>query len=382
MKYFYPFVALFLLSSVSMAQTTGVFANGSNANAITTAVPFLTISPDARSGALGEAGVALTPDANATFWNPAKLAFVQEPVSLTASYSPWMRTVFPDVNLAYLSFFDRLDDRNTIGFSMRYFNMGTVNSYDDVATSLGTLHPNEFSFDVSLGRKYGENFSLGLTARFIHSNLTQGAVVSGVQTEASSAVAADVSLYYKKPTATGSFAFGADISNIGTKMSYSSGGPQYFLPTNLKLGIANTFNLDENDELTFALDLNKLLVPTPQQSVDANGNTVYSSYSNQSVVSGIFSSFTDAPGGLGEELQEISVSPAFEYWYMKTLAIRAGYFMENPIKGDRQYLTLGAGFRYHEINFDLSYIAADQTKTPLANVLRISLGYNFGSVKK
>ncbi|WP_295652813.1 PorV/PorQ family protein [uncultured Mucilaginibacter sp.] len=163
MKYFYPFVALFLFSSVSMAQTTGVFANGSDANAITTAVPFLTISPDARSGALGEAGVALSPDANATFWNPAKLAFVGEPTNISASYSPWMRTVFPDVNLAYISFFDKLDERNTIGASMRYFNMGSVNSYDDVATSLGTLHPNEFSFDVSLARKYGENFSLGLT---------------------------------------------------------------------------------------------------------------------------------------------------------------------------------------------------------------------------
>jgi len=215
MKFIYLFLIFLSLSAISSAQT--INANGSSKNAITTAVPFLTVTPDARSGSMGEAGVALSPDANSAYWNPAKLAFVDEPTNVSLSYSPWMRSVFPDVNLAYLSVLHRLDDRNTIGASLRYFNLGTVNSYDDIATPLGALKPNEYSFDVSLARKFGEGFSLGLTGRFIHSNLTDGGVVAGQQTQASNAVAADVSLYYVKPKANGTLAYGVDISNIGTK---------------------------------------------------------------------------------------------------------------------------------------------------------------------
>jgi hypothetical protein len=341
-------------------------------------VPFLTIGPDARSGAMGEAGVALSPDANSAYWNPAKLAFVDEPSSVTLSYSPWMRTVFPDVNLAYLSFYKKLDERNTLGASLRYFNMGTVNSYDDIATSLGQLKPNEYSLDVSLARKFGDGFSLGLTGRYIHSNLTQGAVVAGVQTNASSAVAADVSLYYTKSKNNGSLSYGVDISNIGTKMQYSENGPQYFLPTNLKLGVARTLDIDEFSQLTFVFDMNKLLVPTPPIR-DTNGNITSGTDDNRSVVSGIFGSFTDAPGGFSEEMKEISFSPGAEYSFNKTFFMRVGYFYENPDKGNRQYTTLGAGVHYSNIIFDFSYLATDANKSPLANVLRFSLGYSFGA---
>lgn len=386
MKHLYIFLFFFSLSVISMAQTTGVNSNGSKLNAITTAVPFLTIAPDARSGAMGDAGVALSSDANASYWNPSKLAFVEEPTNISLTYSPWMRRVFPDVNLAYLSFFNRLDERNTIGASLRYFNLGTVDSYDEVINSLGTLKPNEYAFDVSLARKYGEAFSLGLTGRFIHSNLTQGAAVNGVQTQSGTAFAADVSLYYKKATRQlgndGSLAFGADISNIGTKMRYVDGGPQYFLPTNLRLGIANSMTIDDYNQVTLTFDVNKLLVPTPPIRDTNTGNIIQGRDDNRSVVSGIFGSFSDAPGGFTEELQEITFSSGFEYWYNKQFAVRGGYFYENPNKGNRQYITLGAGFHYNDFKLDFSYVSANQDKSPLANVLRFSLGYNFGSVKK
>jgi hypothetical protein len=377
MKQCYLSVVLLAFSVVCCAQGT-VNTNGSYKNAISTAVPFLTIGPDARSGAMGEAGVALSPDANSAYWNPAKLAFVDEPSSVTLSYSPWMRSITPDVNLAYLSFFKKLDDRNTLGASLRYFNMGTVNSYDFNAVSLGQLKPNEYSLDISLARKFGDGFSLGLTGRYIHSNLTQGGAVEGVQTNASNAVAADVSLYYTKAKNNGTLSYGVDISNIGTKMQYSENGPQYFLPTNLKLGVARTLNIDEFSQFTFAFDINKLLVPTPPIR-DANGNITAGTDNNRSVVSGIFGSFTDAPGGFSEELKEINFSPGVEYSFNKTFFMRAGYFYENPDKGNRQYTTLGAGVHYSNIIFDFSYLATDANKSPLANVLRFSLGYSFGA---
>jgi hypothetical protein len=378
MKQFFLSLIFLAVTGMCFAQGT-VNTNGSYKNAISTAVPFLTIGPDARSGAMGEAGVALSPDANSVYWNPSKLAFVDEPSSVTLSYSPWMRSITPDVNLAYLSFFKKLDDRNTLGASLRYFNMGTVNSTDENAVSLGPIKPNEYSLDISLARKFGEGFSLGLTGRYIHSNITQGGVVAGVQTNASNAIAADISLYYAKQKRNGTLSYGVDISNIGTKMQYSSNGPQYFLPTNLKLGIARAIDIDEFNQFTFAFDINKLLVPTPPIR-DANGNITSGTDDNRSVVSGIFGSFTDAPGGFSEELQEISFSPGIEYGFNKTFFMRAGYFYENPNKGNRQYTTLGAGVHYSNIVFDFSYLATDANKSPLANVLRFSLGYNFGAI--
>lgn len=369
---------------VVFSQTT-VNTNGSNQNAITTAVPFLNISPDARSGGLGEGGVAISPDANSAFWNPAKLAFVDAPQNVSLSYSPWMRQIFPDVNLAYMSFYNKLDDRNTIAASLRYFNLGSVDSYDANLNSLGTLHPNEFSFDVGLARKFGEGFSMGLTGRYIHSNLTQGLNVSGQQTSAANAVAADISMYYRSNSLEfsdeGSFAFGVNISNIGTKMAYSTTGQSYFLPTNLKIGIAQTMVLDTYNTLTFSFDVNKLLVPTPPIR-DANGNIISGKDDNVSVVSGLFGSFSGAPGGFSEQLQELTFSPGFEYWYNHQFALRMGYFYENPNKGDRQYATFGIGYRWENLSLDMSYIAAREQNTPLANVVRFSLGYSFGSTKR
>lgn len=218
-------------------------ANGSSTNAITTAVPFLTISPDARSGAMGEAGVAISPDVNAVYWNPAKLVYLETNTNLSLSYSPWLRNIVPDVNLSFASFAKKIDERSSIGASLRYFNLGTIELFDDHQNAQGTYKPNEFSIDGSYARKFGDNFSLALTGRFIHSDLTNGSIVNGQQTKAANGVAADVSVYMKNPTQQfgkdALFAFGVDISNIGSKLSYSDNGPQFFLPTNLKIGAAN-----------------------------------------------------------------------------------------------------------------------------------------------
>jgi len=387
-KYFRSiFLSVFipLLPSVSHAQT-GVNANGSSLNAIPTAVPFLNITPDSRSGAMGEAGVAISPDVNANFWNPSKLAFLEDRDAVSLSYSPWLRHLVPDVSLSYLSYAHKLDDRNTLGASMRYFNLGSIQLSDNNQNNQGIYRPSELSLDVSLGRKFGENFSLGLTARYIHSNLANESFATGSsqQTKAGNAFAADVSMYLHQPVrefgTDATFAFGVDISNIGTKISYTTDGFQYFLPTNFKIGAANTWNLDKLNQLTLTLDFNKLLVPTPPIR-DANGNIIQGKDDNVSVPVGIIQSIYSAPGGFSQELQEITLSPGFEYTYNKMFAIRGGYFYENPNNGGRHYVTMGIGLKYTDFGFDFSYLAASQQNSPLANTLRFSLSANFGAVK-
>jgi len=376
---------LLLISFGAKAQVNGsVNTNGSSSNAITTAVPFLTITPDARSGALGEAGVAISPDVNASYWNPSKLAFIENTTNVSLSYTPWLQKILPNSYIAYGSFASKLDDRNTFGASVRYFNLGTADLYDNDQNATGFVHPNEVSVDASLARKFGEDFSLGLTLRYIYSDLTSGLIEQGQTTNPGKSLAADVSLYYKKETQQfdkdALFAFGVNVSNIGTKINYERYGEGYFLPTNLKIGIANTWYLDDDNTLTFAFDLNKLLVPTPPIR-DENGNIIKGKDDNISVPAGIFGSFTDAPGGLSEELQEISISPGLEYWYDNKFALRVGYFYENPNNGNEQYFTLGFGLKYQDLNFDFSYISASQQNSPLANTLRFSIGYSFGTSK-
>lgn len=350
------------------AQVSGTNTNGSSASgAILTAVPFLTVSPDARSGAIGDAGVALASDKNANYWNPSKLAFIETQDQISLSYSPWLRRLVPDINLSYLSYAHKLDDRNTIGLSLKYFNLGKIQLVDNNQQDQGTYTPNEFAVDATFARKFGENFSLGTSLRYIYSSLSNGSFSEGQQTKAGKAIAADVSLYYKNPTQLFGkddlFAFGVNISNIGSKISYTESGQSYFLPTNLKIGVANTWFLDSYNELTATLDANKLLVPS-------NGN------STASVPTGIFSSFSDA--GFNGELKEINFGGGLEYWYNHQFALRSGYFYENPNRGNRKYLTLGVGFRYQDFNLDFSYLVANQQQSALANTLRFTLGYSFG----
>ncbi|MFI5451761.1 type IX secretion system outer membrane channel protein PorV [Pedobacter sp. UC225_61] len=362
----------------------GTQTNGSQSNNINTAVPFLLITPDARAGSMGEAGVATQPDANAMSINPAKLAFLDKPYGFSASYSPWLKNLVPDINLAYLSGFYKVDDRNTIGGALRYFSLGQIQLTDANQQDLGIYSPNEFSFDATFSRRFGNEFSLGTTARFIYSNLTSGQFSAGQQTKAGTAFALDVSAYYRKQTIVlgkdAVVAAGANFSNIGTKIGYVDGGDKYFLPTNMKLGGATTLIIDDYSQFTFALDFNKLMVPT-QPIRDSNGNIISGKDPNRSVPAGIFGSFSDAPGGFSEELKEVSIATGVEYWYNQQFALRAGYFYEAPEKGDRRYFTVGAGLKYNIFNIDFSYLLADPQKSPLANTLRFSLLFNFGDTK-
>jgi hypothetical protein len=370
-----------LLSSIANSQTVdpNTQSDGKLSNTIQTAAPFLLIAPDARSGAMGDVGVAISPDANAMHWNPAKLAFMENPTGFSVSYTPWLRNLVPDIDLGYLSVYHRLDDRNTIGGSLRYFSYGAIQLTDNSQNDIGVYSPNEFSVDGTFARKFGENFSLGTAIRYIRSSLSNGQF-NGQEIRPASALAADVSAYFKKGTILlgkdAEVALGVNISNIGTKVNYSDAAEKSFLPTNMKLGGATTFNIDDLNQFTVALDLNKLLVPTSPIR-DENGKIIDGKDPNRSVPSGIFGSFSDAPGGFSEELREISYSFGTEYWYNKQFAVRAGYFYEHPTKGDRQYVTVGAGLRYNVFDLDFAYLLANQQKSPLAQTLRFSLMFNF-----
>lgn len=371
-------IALLFVSLLSNAQT-GV--DGGTYRGSRTEVPFLNISPDSRAGGMGDVGAAVSPDVNATFWNPSKLAFLESNDAASLSYSPWLRQLVPDISLSYLSYAHKIDERNTLGMSFRYFNYGSLKLADDQPNELGTYTPSEFSIDASLARKFGDNFSLGLTARFIHSSLsnTSFATNSGQTGMPGNAFAADASLFYKNIYGRNDniFAFGADISNIGTQISNSNNGQKYFLPANLKVGFSNTSNLDDISKFTIALDLNKPLTPSPPIR-NSEGMIIKGKDDNVSVPTGIFQSFGDAPGGFSEEIKEIGLAGGVEYSYNEKFMLRTGYFYESPSKSARRYLTLGFGIKYNVFKFDFSYLVASQQNSALANTLRFTLSAYFG----
>ena len=375
-------IAVFCNKLQAQEVQTGTQTNGSRANNISTAVPFLLITPDARAGAMGEAGVAVQPDANAMSMNPSKLAFLDMPYGFSASYSPWLKSLVPDVNLAYVSAFFKAGDRTALGASLRYFSLGEIQYTDENQQDMGIYNPNEYAFDFSFARRFGQDFSLGTTARYIYSNFASGQFALGQEVKPGQAFALDVSAYYKKPTVMfgkdAILSAGLNMSNIGTKMGYSTNGQEYFLPTNLKLGGASTIIIDDYNQFTFALDFNKLMVPTDPIR-DNTGKIISGKDPDRSVLSGMFGSFADAPGGFSEEVKEISIAAGAEYWYNQQFAVRAGYFYDSPEKGNRRYFTLGAGLKYNVFNIDLAYLIANPQKSPLANTLRFSLLFNFGN---
>jgi len=354
-------------------QTT----NGQNAlKTITTAVPFLLIAPDSRSGALGEAGVAIASDANAMHWNPSALAFLPNRMGFSLSYSPWLRQLVPDINLAYISGFYNIGERGgTVGSSLRYFSLGQIEFTDNEGIKTGEFNANEFALDVAYARKISDLFSAAVAIRYIYSNLASNAGVN-FDIKPANSVAADMSFTYTKDfdiksKSSGNslpinFKLGINISNIGAKVSYtSSTGRKDFIPTNLRIGYAFTAKLDEYNSLTLTNDFNKLLVPS-------EGGT-----SEKSLLSGIFGSFSDAEGGFGEEMSEITTSIGLEYWYRKLFSARVGWFYEDPLKGNRQFITLGAGVRYNVFGLDFAYLAPLEQNHPLQNTLRFTLTYNF-----
>lgn len=384
---------------------------GDQLNTITTAVPFLLISPDSRAGGMGDAGVAVSPDVNAIHWNPSKLAFAENDGEFSMSYSPWLRNLVPDMSLAYLSGYKRLSNkRSAVGGSLRYFNLGSILFTDVNGSTIRDFKPAEFAVDLAFAQKFSENFSGGIAIRYVNSNLTGGISVQGANSKAGQSVAADVSFYYRKEQIQMgdkdvTFAFGTNISNIGAKMSYTETAAQNFIPINLRLGPSFKVELDQYNSIAFNMDVNKLLVPTPPvylldgnnspiiDPVTGNFQVASGSDPNVGVVNGILGSFSDAPGNvsyddngnvvvengsrLREELREINLAGGFEYWYAEQFAFRTGYFWEHYTKGNRKYFTLGAGVKYSIFTLDLSYLIANTQRSPLANTLRFTLGFKF-----
>ena len=369
-------------------------------NTITTAVPFLLIAPDARAGGMGDMGVATSPDPNSIHWNPAKLSFEDKKMGFAISYTPWLRALVNDIYLANVSGYTKMSKDQAIGASLNYFSLGNIDFTNDIGDKTGSFNPNEFSFDVCYSRKLGENFSGGLALRYIYSNLTGGATIAngGIQTKAANGVAADLSAYYKKDVEVSGkkslLGLGVDISNIGSKVSYSSTAVKDFIPMNFRIGANLKMDLEQYNSLSFGVDFNKLLVPTPPvykldsttggYVYDANGNReIYAGQdpSNVSVPGAIFSSWSDAPAGFSEELKEITWQPGIEYWYDKQFAIRAGYFHEAATKGNRKFFTLGAGLRYNVFGLDFAYLIPTTQRNPLENTLRFTIVFNFDSMK-
>lgn len=348
-------------------------------NPITTAVPFLTITPDSRHGAMGDAGVATSADANAQHWNASKFAFVEDKFGFALSYTPWLRQLVNDINLAYLSGYYQLDQNQTLGASLRYFSMGEIMLADQNGTSLASVSPNEFAFDVSYARKLSEEFSGGVALRYIRSDLSGG--IGSETYVPGNAFATDVSFYYRHNFGQSSqdqtISAGINLSNIGSKISYDDGQNKEFLPANLRLGTTYSKEFDDRNALSFSLDINKLLVPTPQpnnsSTTGGGGIVLADNYSNASPISAIFSSFTDAPGGAKEELQEINLSVGAEYWYNRQFAVRGGYFFESEYKGNRKFFSTGVGLKMNICSIDFSYLIPTQQNNPLANTIRFTL---------
>lgn len=373
--------------------------NGGSVNTITTAVPLLLISPDARSGAMGDAGVASKPDANSTHWNPAKFAFIEDDMGFSVSYTPWLRALVPDINLAYLAGYKRIDKNQTIGVSLLYFSLGNIIFTNMVGEVTGEFNPNEFSIDGTYARKLSDHFSGGIALRYIYSNLTGGYYIeSAGQSKAGQSIAADISVYYQNEVElgdkSGEYALGLNISNIGSKMSYTETADRDFIPINLRLGARLKVEIDDYNSISIMADVNKLLVPTPPVYDTAAGKEdviLFGKDPNRSVVSGMVGSFNDAPGvpnssgkrSVGkEELRELTYSIGLEYWYSGQFAVRAGYFHEHATKGNRKFFTLGAGLKYNVFGIDFAYLIPTEAKHPLENTLRFTLLFDFEGLKE
>jgi hypothetical protein len=353
-------------------------------NPISTAVPFLTITPDSRHGGMGDVGAATSPDANSQYLNPSKYAFAEEQFGISMSYTPWLRQLVNDNNLAYLAGYYRLDNNQVIASSLRYFSMGDITLTGIDQSMLGVVKPSEFAVDFSYSRKLSHKLSGGVALRYIHSNLTGG--IGAENYSAGNAFATDVSFFYNNKWGgegeSRAIAFGINLSNIGSKISYDLGHNKEFLPANLRLGSTYTTDFDYSNTFAFSLDFNKLLVPTPspgKYNTDGSLIILPNYNTNKPVISSIFSSFTDAPGGFTEELQEVTISAGIEYWYAKKFALRGGYFNEAMNKGNRKFFTAGVGLKLDKIAIDLSYLSPIQTNNPLANTIRFTLLFNVDS---
>lgn len=374
-------------NSISRNQLAG------QQNVITTAVPFLTISPDSRRAGMGDAGVASSPDANSVFWNAASLAFAEKDFGLAISYAPWLRKLVPGISYNHLAAYGKINKRSAIGGSFRFFSFGDINFTDEQGNPLGVFNPSEFAVDGCYATQLSKKLSLGVTLRYIHSNLAGTRNINGISPKAGNSGAGDLSLAYNglvKIKSKGEkkkvkFTFGVMIQNLGSKITYSDKTAKEFIPQNLKIGTAWTYDIDEFNSITGMLDLNKLLVPTPQivyikgydgsDSLDPDGNPYIDRVvqNDDPPITGAIKSFYDAPGGFREELKEINISVGFEYIYAKQFMLRLGYFNEPKTKGNRKYFTFGFGLRYKVFGLDAAYLVPVVQRNPLQDQLRFTL---------
>lgn len=388
---------VFALAGFSSFAQNSVIISGQDPNrrVITTAVPFLNFAPDSRHSAMGDVGVATSPDANSAHWNAGKLAFIKDDLGFSLSYSPWLGKLVNDMSLNYLSGFKKIDENSAWGFDVRYFNMGDIELTDGRGNPIGEFNPRDIAIGGTYSRKLSQSLGLGISARFIHSNLS-GSIssVGGAEARPGTGVGADIGLYYQKPTFLGSkegtWSWGVTMTNLGPKITYNSAEDLDYIPTNLRIGSAYKINFNELNSLTFVLDANKLMVPTPPiyrtnqdgtLSTDENGNLIIASGQdpNRALISGMFGSFSDAPGGFQEEMSEFTVSFGMEYLYTEKFALRTGYFYEDRTKGGRRYFTMGLGFNMKRLGLDFSYLVPQVQNHPLAETLRFSLRYSITS---
>ena len=370
-------------------------------NPLTTGVTTLGIAPDARGGSMGDLGVATDPDVNSQYWNPSKYAFAYSSAGVSVSYTPWLRKLVNDINLAYVAGYWKFggNDLQALSASLRYFSLGSVPTYDNNGVLQNTVNPYEMAIDLGYSRKLSSSFSMGVVFRFIYSDMGFGGLSSAEDMSGAAAFAADISGYQTVYHIIGrsecQFSWGFNISNIGSKVSYDGGTNSSFLPTNLRLGFSFLFPIYDYNTLSINFDANKLLVPAaPRQSdytyEDEYGNTQYDTeaynrakdkFNNTGSISGIFKSFSDAPGGFKEELREIYFSTGLEYSYNRRFFVRAGYYYENKYKGNRQYATFGAGFSLNVFSLDAAYVLATAQSSPLDQTMRFTLSFDMDGIK-
>jgi hypothetical protein len=367
-------------------------------NAVLSAMPFLRIVPDARSGAMGDVGIAISPTSNSIHFNASNLVFAEKKSALSANYTPWLQDLgVTDVYMAYLSGYNKIDDLQAIGASLRFFSLGKINFRDFNGNDIGDGSPRELEVAATYARKLGDNLSASVTGKYLFSALAPGQIVGGLEITNANAFAADIGVSYKKKLKLGDYdavlGIGGAITNIGSKVTYTRDSIRDFIPTNLGIGTSLKLDIDEYNSITFALDFNKLMIPSPVSRFinDATGNRInnpeYSKdgdnvgdFRQKNLFEGIVGSFTDAQGGFREEMQEINYSFGVEYAYDQQFFARAGYFYEHPFKGARKYFTVGLGIKYNIFDIDLSYLVpSNSTRSPLDNTLRFGLSFELGN---
>ncbi len=396
----FAFVGVFILSGhVLMAQSGSISKNGFTINTVTTAVPFLRINPDARAGGMGDAGLASPADANAVYSNPAKMAFIDKDFGFAVGFSPWLKALVNDIYLANLTGYYKVKKMQTVAISLRYFSLGNITFTDYNGQELQTFRPQEFAIDGHYARRLGDNFSVAASLRVIYSNLAGGASVDGALVKPGVAGSGDISAYFHKKFNENvahkmehEVSVGLNISNIGSKISYTSSTTKDFIPTNLGLGVGYTLEIVNKHSVGVYVDMNKLMVPTPNTdsaTADMNSNGIYD-FREKSSIGGMFTSFGDAPGIIGsdgkrkagsrtaEEFNEVTWGIGAEYLYNKQFGVRFGYFYEHPTKGNRQFLTAGLTVKYSVVGLNFSYlIPTTIQRNPLDNTLRFSLLFDF-----